>query len=295
MRSNMKVIWILLLAAFILGGCNLGVQPPKEPTPDLAAIQTQAIETISVTLTLGALGQLQSQPTATEKPTIFLPTATQQPTATLEPLVIIPTETIGIPTATLESTPTPQTDVPMLHVTTATNCRAGPNPTYGVEGYITTDMKLPVRGINVGHSWWWVDNPTYPGYHCWVWRFTSVVEGDVSAVPVYFDPWTPTPGIPNMDVSITRWTGDQTGKCPISVIAAAVIRTDKGGQVRYEWLRKGRIRDKGWVTIAADGSAVLSFSFSTDDSDSGSIQLKIVYPTHIESNRVFYTVKCRSK
>lgn len=294
MKSIFKLASIILLTSLLFSGCNLGAQAPQAPTIDAAAASTQAFETISVTLTLGALGQLQAQPTNTKAPTIFLPTATEEPTATMEPPIILDTEALPTTEEVSTETPTPTTsDTPMLHVTEASNCRAGPNPTYGVEGYITTDMKLPVRGINVGHSWWWVDNPTYPGYHCWVWKWTSVVEGDTSNVPVYYDPWTPTPGKAKITVDISGWTGNVREDCPARVTAVGIIHTNRGGQVRYEWVKKwGVVVDKGWVTIAADGSAVVTTSFRVSNSGNGSLFLRVIYPTKVETRRVFYTVKC---
>jgi hypothetical protein len=280
----------------LITGCSLLPQAPQVPTIDFAAESTHAMETISITLTLGALGQLQAQPTNTSEPTLAPPKATLEPTATLEPPIMLPTDYVEVPEEISTETPAPTeaSDVPLLHVTESTNCRAGPSPMYGVEGYITTDMVLPVRGINDGHSWWWVDNPTYPGYHCWVWKWTSVVEGDVNTLPVYFDPWTPTPGRANISTGITAWTGKQTGSCPIKVVFAGVIRTDQGGQVRYQWVKKGgRVVDKGWVTIAADGSAYISTSFYVNSTSSGSMQLQVLYPTRIFSERVKYTVSCK--
>ncbi len=51
----------------------------------------------------------------------------------------------------------------------------------------------------------------------------------------------------------------------MKVTAAAVIRTDQGGQVRYQWVKKGGVVvDKGWVTIAADSSAAISVSFKVN-------------------------------
>jgi hypothetical protein len=295
MKSIIRSGCILLVTAFLFSGCNLGARAPEAATVDVAAESTRAFETISVTLTLGALGQLQARPTSTKEPTVFLPTATEEPSPTMEPPIILPTETSLVPDLISTETPEPTVapETPMLHVTEATNCRAGPSPMYGVEGYITTDMLLPVRGINVGHSWWWVDNPTYPGYHCWVWKLTSVVEGDVSNVPVYFNPWTPTPGTANISTDITAWTGRLTGKCPMRVTAAAIIHTDQGGQVRYQWVKKGGVVvDKGWVTIAADSSAVVSVSFKVNHSGEGIVQLQILYPTRVSSGRVNYFVTC---
>jgi hypothetical protein len=294
MKPRIKISLILLMATLLITGCGLLPQGQPIPTVDFAVESTHAMETMSFTLTLQALNQLLDRPTSTVQATAEPPTATSEPTTTIEAPVILQPEVVMIPEVFSTETPMP-TDTPttpMLHVTESTNCRAGPSPMYGVEGYITTDMNLPVRGINVGHSWWFVDNPTYPGYHCWVWKWTAVVEGDTSTIPVYFDPWTPTPGTANISTDITAWTGTQRGKCPIKVTFVGVIRSDQGGQFRYQWLRKNRVVDQGWVTIAADGSAVVSTSFYVYSTSNGSAQLRVIYPTRIFSTREIFSVIC---
>ena len=288
----------LILILMLISGCNLTPSPPATiSTLDVAAISTNAMETISVKLTQEALNQLLNAPSITSEPKAAdldettVPTLTNTP----EPEALPPTETPPPteipPTQTME--PTQEPPGPILYVTEDTNCRAGPSPMYAVEGYITPEMRLTVAGINVGHSWWWVENPTYPGYHCWVWKYTAVVEGDVSTLPVYLDPWTPTPGTPEVSVSITRWTGDQKVQCPVKVSFAGAIRTNQGGQFRYQWVKKGGlVIEQGWVTIAADGLAYISTSIYVKQSVNGSMQLRIVYPVKVYSDRVEYSVTC---
>jgi hypothetical protein len=294
MKPMISICSALLIFTLLITGCALLPQGQPVPTVDFALESTHAMETMSITLTLQALNQLLERPTSTTQPTAIPPTATTEPTATIEPPVIMEPEIVIVPEVISTETPIP-TEVPltpMLHVTESTNCRAGPSPMYGVEGYVTTDMVLPVRGINVGHSWWFVDNPTYPGYHCWVWKWTSVVEGDTSTIPVYFDPWTPTPGTANISTDITAWTGNQSGKCPIKVTFAGIIRSDQGGQYRYQWLRRNTVIDKGWVTIAADGSAVVSTTFKVYSTSIGTVQLQVIYPNRVYSSRQRYSVIC---
>lgn len=298
MKRHPGFRFALIVMLIIISGCNLTPNIPATiPTLDIAAISTNAMETISVKLTQEALNQLLNAPTATPEPKAVDLEETAAPTLTNTPEleVLPPTDTpspIEIP-ATLTTIPTEEPTSPILYVTEDTNCRAGPSPMYGVEGYITPEMRLTVVGINEGHSWWWVENPTYPGYHCWVWKYTSVVEGDVSTLPVYLDPWTPTPGTPEMSVSITRWTGDQKVQCPVKVSFVGAIRTNRGGQIRYQWVKKGGvIIDQGWVTIAADGLAYISTSIYVKQSVNGSMQLRIVYPVKIYSDRVEYNVTC---
>lgn len=283
-----KLSGLILITSLILTGCGIGSNATKsEQDPGL--FYTQAAETMSVALTLNAVAAIQELPTNT-------PIPTDTPIPTLEPTVAIlptdtPTMTIEIPTAGPTETPPPSS--PMLHVTENSNCRAGPSPTYGVEGYITTDMNLPVVGINEGRSWWWVENPTYPGYHCWVWKYTSVVEGDISMVPIYRDPWTMTPGDPEMSVSINAYPTNYSGKCPQLVTIVATIHTNRGGQYHYVWLKKGHQRSTGWVTIAADGSAVVSTTFNATTDLTSYFNLKIDYPIKYITKKANYTINCK--
>ncbi len=290
MKAQLTRFLILLVAtSLFLTSCGL-IGGNNAPVQDPAVFFTQAAQTMSVDQTLAALSVLQEQPTATLEP---LPTDTPLPTPTEEMILISPTvELIELPTATPESTPTPET--PMLNVTVNTNCRAGPSLMYRVEGYITTDMSLPVRGVNEGRSWWWVDNPTYPGYHCWVTKNTSEVSGDTSMVPIYREPWTPTPGTPKMSVQIVTGPTHVEGKCPIKVTFGAIIKSNTGGYVRYEWIKKGKNKtDKGWVNIPADGQATLMWSFTVNGDGNQWVRLWTYSPVRMVSNTYKFTVDCK--
>lgn len=292
MKNRLKMIpGLLLILSLVLSGCGLGAanNPPAE---DPGIFYTQAAETMSVAMTLNAQAALQEQPTSTPLPP---PTDTPSPEPTIAPPTEEPTIQIELPTQGPTETPAPQT--PMLHVTENTNCRAGPSPAFGVEGYITMDMNLPVVGINEGRSWWWVENPTYPGFHCWVNKYTSVVEGDTSLVPVYRDPWTMTPADPEIDVSTNIYPRNYTGKCPTTVTVVAVIKTNRAGQYHYKFLR-GKSHTEysdGWVNIAADGSATVSTTVNVKYDASNFFLFRVDYPVRFTSTRIGYDVDCRGK
>jgi hypothetical protein len=284
-----KIAGVVLITSLLVTGCSLGANTIVQPTQDPAIFYTQAAGTMSVETTLVALANLSNQPTYTQAPTY-----TPFPTPTIEQVVVVPdSPTISVEIPTEEATETPEPQTPMLHVTVDTNCRAGPSPAYGVEGYVTTDMTLPVRGISDGRSWWWVDNPTYPGFHCWVWKQTSIVEGDTSNVPVYRAPWTMTPADPIITANIYAWTGNQKGKCPITVTFSAIIKSNRAAQVAYMWLRKGQDKStEHWVAIAANSQATVSYSFNVKDDAYSSYTLHILAPVRLISNKVTYRVKC---
>jgi hypothetical protein len=297
MAKRQNAVMIIALIVVLLSGCSLPAAPAS--SPDVAAIYTQAMETISVTLTQGALQAAFEVQAATPEPKAAVAEDTEVPTLPPTPAPTLPpTATPVPPTATplpptLAPTATPEPIWPILHVTEDTNCRFGPSPIYNIEGYLTPDMRVNVVGVNTSNTWWWVENPTYPGYHCWVWMVSSVVEGDTSVVPTYLDPWTPTPGLPVIDVDIVNWTPSQTVKCPVKLSFAGAIRTNRMGEISYRWLKNGNlIVSTGKVTIAADSMAYIAGSFNVSSSESGSMVLEITSPVTLQSSSVQYKVKC---
>ncbi len=288
-----KIAGGVLITSLVVTGCGLlpSANQPAEEDPGI--FYTQAAETMSVAMTMNAIAELQSQPTSTNTP---LPTDT--PTPTLEPMVMVPTDTpmveVEIPTQGPTETPMPTN--PMLHVTTNTNCRAGPSPAYGVEGYITTDMFVEVVGINEGRSWWWVKNPTYPGYHCWVQKMTSVIEGDTSEVPIYRDPWTMTPADPEISVQANVYPKEYSGACPQQVTLVATIFTNRAGQFHYLWLKRGSTKHKtGWVNIAADSSAVVYDTVNVEYDTESYFLFKVDYPVKYVTTKLMYNIDCKGK
>jgi hypothetical protein len=279
---------ILVICSVAMSGCTLGAGG-SQTSNDADLYYTEAAATMNSALTLNALAELNNQPTDTPMPPptdTLAPTDTQMPTDTPE----MPTETVELPTEGPTETPVPEH--PMLHVTENTNCRAGPSPIYGVEGYVTTDMVLPVMGINEGHSWWWVQNPTYPDYNCWVWKYTSVVEGDTSEIPIYRDPWTMTPGTPEITISTVGYPSYYKGACPAEITVVATIHSNRAVHVQYEWLKKGHQQKSGWVTINADGSGTVTQTIAVKYSTTSYFNLRINYPIKYISPKIHYEVIC---
>ena len=289
MRSKLsKISGLVLIFNLILTGCG-SANSSSQPVQDPGIFYTQAAETMSVAMTFDALAAIQAAPSSTPFPPTELPSPTFEPTN-------LPTETptltIELPTEGPTATPVPET--PILHVTENTNCRAGPSPVYGVEGYVTTAMNLAVVGINEGRSWWWVENPTYPGYHCWVWKYTSVVEGDTSMVPVYRDPWTMTPADPDLEVSIKAYPGNYSGTCPQKVTIVASIKSDRAVHIQYEWLRGGsKVLDKGWIVINADGTGTLTTSLNIPDDTKSYVNLRINSPIRMMTKKANFIIDCK--
>jgi hypothetical protein len=294
-----KCIFILclVLGISLVAGCTLGKTPVPVSTLDVGAVATYAVQTVVAQLTLQAqLYPATATPLPTETPTVMstlvppektaepsqTPTLTETPPPTNTPTVTVTTERTAIPPSGAK-----------LHVTTNTNCRAGPSPIYRVEGYVTTDLTLDIYGISTNGAWYFVQNPTYPDFHCWVWKWTSEVDGDLSQVTVFNDPWTPTPGVPEVSVDIVRWTAELEGKCPLTERAAGVISSNMAGTYKYQWITDtGQIKENGFVKLAADTSAVVSTSLTVDATSDRYLRLFVVSPVDVKTQKVWFHVKC---
>jgi hypothetical protein len=310
MNKKISFSGILLILA-MTAGCTLGQKPAQAaPTLDVGMVATYAEQTLAAQQTLQA--QLNPPtPIATE-----VPTATPAPTETpTEMPTIAPPEKTEEFTATPGATETPiatgtvmttpeatamyptATEVPAtgakLHVTEDTNCRAGPSPAYRIEGYITPDLTLDVYGVSGDGYWYFVNNPTYPDYHCWVWKWTSVVDGDLGNAPIFRDAWTPTHGTPIVTAEIIRWTAKLEGDCPISEIVGGVITSNTAGTYKYQWITDtGQIGENGFVTLAADTSAVVTTSIRVERSSDRYVRLFVISPVDVKTSKTWFHVKC---
>jgi hypothetical protein len=165
---------------FILAA--LACEVPAVPTQDGNFLSTSAAQTLIAGLT-------QSAPLATQTPTLPLPTSTFTATFTPEPPTSTPTEAL---TVTPIFTWTPL--VPLISVSTATNCRNGPGKIYGYEGALLVGETAEVIARDPTGNYWYIRNPDDSGDdYCWVWGKYATVTGNVALLPIYTPPPTPTP------------------------------------------------------------------------------------------------------
>jgi hypothetical protein len=140
-----------------------------------AAIETGIAQTMQIsaleTAAAGA-GQPQQQPSATPE------AATQTPGP--------PTET---PTATLSPTPS----IPMVSVSTETNCRSGPGIQYGFLTSILVGEEVEVVAVFPNSEYVVVKRPGSSG-QCWLWlRYADRTDFSAYGLPIATQPPTPTP------------------------------------------------------------------------------------------------------
>jgi hypothetical protein len=106
----------------------------------------------------------------------------QAPSAAPSP----PTET-----PTIAETTTPS--VPMVSVSSATNCRSGNGAMFDWLFAMDPGDEAEVVGKNTASGYWIIK---YPGGQCWLWGQYASVAGDTSGLPEFPAPPTPTPSTP---------------------------------------------------------------------------------------------------
>jgi hypothetical protein len=81
----------------------------------------------------------------------------------------------------------------MISVSKETNCRLGPDIVYDRVGGLVPGVMPEVFALDPTRSYYYIENPTYPGSYCWVWGFYATEVGDFSGLPIYLPGPTPTP------------------------------------------------------------------------------------------------------
>jgi hypothetical protein len=157
----------LVMAAL---ACNLGGEEPADPDQ----VATAVAETLAVQ---------QSQTAAAAPPT----DAPAPPTSTPE---VIESPTITL-TATLAETATPA--VPLVSVSTNTNCRTGPGVVYAYRGALLVGETAEVVARSTAGNYWYIVNPDNPGEFCYLWGEYASVAGNTSVLPAFTPPPSPTP------------------------------------------------------------------------------------------------------
>lgn len=162
----LSTIGVVLLAV----ACNLQSAPVADPDQVATAV-AQTIEA-QHTQTAAAL-----PPSETAAPAL----ETAEPEAT-------PTEVL---TDTPVATATPA--VPMISVTTNTNCRTGPGSIYDYLGALLVGESAEVVARSSIGNYWYIVNPDNPSQFCWLWGEYAQVVGNTAVLPAFTPPPSPTP------------------------------------------------------------------------------------------------------
>ncbi len=176
-RSTPILLTAIVLMVILVQAC---LPVPPAPTQDLNFLGTAIMQTMVV-------GATQTSQAILPTTTISLETATPLPTSTPDVPTASPTIT---PTFTPVFTATPA--VPQVSVSVATNCRVGPGRVYDRVGALLVDQVAEVIGRNQVGNYWYIREPTR-NVTCWLWGEYATVTGNLTVLPVYTPPPTPTP------------------------------------------------------------------------------------------------------
>lgn len=197
----MCALSILLMASM---ACNLG--------------NTAATSTPIPTTVVG-----EDVPTATE-------TVPPTETATLEP-TLEPTETPN-----LEPSATPTVGVPVAEVVKDVNCRAGPSGAYNLVVALKTGDTVDVVARDLGAGFVFVQVPDQPEQRCWVQQSSLTITGDVTPLPAFTPPPSPTLA-PNFTVKYKN-----TDTCRGDVYVRFIITNTGSSNFRSAYLRVTNLR-----------------------------------------------------
>ena len=169
MNYRVRLFALVFLAALLFAACSL---PGTSGTP---AGEDNAAQTAGAETALAAIVQTQ----LAQVTPVLAASATHDLSVT-EPPTLTPTAT---------QSPTPTT--PEVSVSVDTNCRVGPSKVYDYLGALVVGEKAQVLGRDPGNGYWYVRLSS--GVMCWVWGEYATVTGDVSLLPIFTPPPTPTP------------------------------------------------------------------------------------------------------
>jgi hypothetical protein len=174
MSRHNRIYFFIVILLVISMACAL----PATAIPDTGTISTNAAQTV-----IAGLTQNVPQETWTIGPSLT-PTFTLTP----EPPTITPTAS---------ATPTPiftaTLAIPLISVSTPTNCRNGPGRVYVRVGALLVGETAEVFGRDPTSRYWYIRNPDPGPEFCWAWGEYATLVGPAMLLPVFTPPPTPTP------------------------------------------------------------------------------------------------------
>lgn len=197
------------------------------------------------------------QPFATQDiNSIIVQTANAAMTMTALVSTSIPQETLTpsqTATITMTATNTPSlTSVitntlppPMISVSISTNCRNGPGKVYDYQSALIVGEVVEIFARETTGNYWYIRNPeaTEEAY-CWVWGKYATIEGDVSVLPMYTPP--PTPTATNTSVASITPTVTTTKKASAGSFVVSYNNTDSCGG---DWWVDFKLRNNGSISF----------------------------------------------
>jgi PBP1b-binding outer membrane lipoprotein LpoB len=133
--------------------------------------------------------------------------------ATLTSMATNTPEIPMVPSHTPTVTYTPSPSIPMVSVSSATNCRSGPDTNYPLLGILKVGESAQVVGRNIYNDTWIIKLPSNPTTTCWLWGQYATAVGDIAGVPIIPNPATPVPQAslqPDIRFHVVYWA---TSRC----------------------------------------------------------------------------------
>ncbi len=167
MRRSLFIVFLILSIL----ACNLPIFSPNA-NPGFAS--TAAAQTVAAVM---------SQAVADTPVPSVTPIPSLAPLETFTPL----------PTFSPAPNFTATSNVPLISVSIATNCRVGPGKAYEQVGALLVGVKTEIIARSPDGNYWYIRNPDKASSYCWVWGEYATVEGDAAALPIFTPPPSPTP------------------------------------------------------------------------------------------------------
>jgi hypothetical protein len=184
--QSITIFFIINLLLVVVTACQPPATPTRPPAEEtiIALIQTitaQAAVGVPNTALPSELPAISTLPSATIAPAAE--TAAMEtpsiPTATNQPLVEASATPYVAPTITVTSSPA----VPLVSVSSETNCRTGPSQNYKLVGKANVGTKFVVVGKYAPTNYWVIK--LADGRECWLWNEYATFEGNVNSLPEY--------------------------------------------------------------------------------------------------------------
>jgi hypothetical protein len=285
---------IILILIFLLASCNFPGTSGIQNGLDQDQIFTAAAKTIQTTLTMGALAESFNQTLVATSPSPegSIPTASQTVVPPSDTPIIFPTNTIApsnTPFPIITFTPTE----PTIHATVNTNCRVGPSSNYDVAGFLLVGEYAKVFGRNSNSTWWYIQNPDNLSKYCWVWNQSTIVEGNISIIPVITPIATVTPSVAVITLSSSAAPKNYTGPCPVDIVLTGKIKVSLPVKVKYNWAA-----NFSYPFVAQDftfdvaGSQTFTQTITISSTTAGYVRFRVYSPYEVKADRIDLVINC---
>src|SRR5687768_1219720 len=177
-----RTLFIIHLLFLAITACQPPAPPTRPPSEEtiIARIQTNTAQAAGVSNPSEPI-ELPAIPTRPPLEAVATETPSG-PTAHIQPTIEASFTAYIAPTITLTSSPA----MPMVSVSSETNCRTGPSVNYRLVGKASVGTKFTVVGKHAPTNYWVIR--LADGRECWLWGQYATVEGDVNSLSEYTPP-----------------------------------------------------------------------------------------------------------